>query len=98
MQGKHAADHGADVNCEHHVVILGCKTADKILAVQVGQKVDDFLKKEHYFVVCWQLAVPDVPQVLDNLLNLALKSLQSLHFLEDTTLERIQRDFLDFPE
>ena len=57
MQGKHAADLGADVDREHHVVVLGCEAADQLLAVEVGKQIDDFLEEEHDLVVRWQLAL-----------------------------------------
>lgn len=57
MQGQHASDLGADVDCEHHVVVLGSEASDELLAVQVGKQIDDLLEEEHDLVVCWQLAL-----------------------------------------
>ena len=87
MQGKNTSDHGADIDCEHHVIVFGCKTANQVFTVEVGQKVDDFLEEEHDFVVGRKLLLSHVFQVFYYLLYLPLKTLQGLHLLEYAALE-----------
>lgn len=60
VKGQHASDLGADVDCEHHVVVLGSEASDELLAVEVGKQIDDLLEEEHDLVVCWQLALLNV--------------------------------------
>jgi hypothetical protein len=61
VQGQHASDLGADVDREHHIVVLGREASDQLLAVQVGKQIDDLLEEEHDLVVCWQLALLHIP-------------------------------------
>jgi len=67
VQCEDAPDHGADVDCEHHVVVFGCEAFDQLFAVEVGQQVDDFLKKEDDLVVCGKAPFLYVAQVGHNL-------------------------------
>lgn len=67
MQCEDASHHRADVDCEHHVVVFGREAFDQLLAVQIGQQVDDFLKKEDNLVVCGKTTLLHVAQVGHNL-------------------------------
>ena len=87
VQGKDAPNHGADVDCEHHVIVLGCETANQVFTVEIGQEIHDFLEEEHDLVVGWQLLFSHVFQVFYYLLDLSLKSLQGLHLLENAAFE-----------
>jgi len=98
VEGKDASYHSTNVDCKHHIVVLGCKTADQVFAVEVGKQVHYFLKQKNDFVVWRKLAFSHISEVLDYLSDLALEPPQCLDLLSNATFERIERDFLDFSE
>ena len=98
MKRKYAPDHGANVDGKHHIVVLGCETANQVLAVEVGKQIDNFLKQKDYFVVGWELAFSHVSQVLNDFFDFSLEAFQGLNLLEDAAFQGIERDFLDFSE
>lgn len=55
-------------------------------------KKKEYLKDSHDFVVCWQLAVSNLRQVLFDIAYFATEPIQSLQLQMDVTLNRIQRN------
>jgi hypothetical protein len=98
VQGQHAAHHGADVDREEHVVVLGREGTHEVLAVEVGQQIDDLLQQEHHLVVGRQPALPHVPQVLHDFADLPLQPAQGLHLAQNAAVEGVQRDLLYLPQ
>jgi hypothetical protein len=89
MQGEDTSYHGAYIDCEHHIVVLGREGTDQFLAVQIGKQVDDLLQQEDDLVVGWQFSLLHVAQVDHDLLDFTTQTTQGLHLLGDTALQGV---------